>query len=161
MHATELAVDKSSWGEGPWQTEPDRVDFVHAGLACLALRHPDHGFWCGYVGVPREHPDYGKQPEEGVDADVHGGLNYGDVCSGPICHVPQPGMPADVWWLGFDCGHLCDLAPGRIARLRILSVSFPGLPDLPAMPREVYRDLPYVRREIKRLADQLARRADG
>jgi hypothetical protein len=36
-------VHKSGWGEGPWQSEPDRVDFVFAGLACqLAAMMPSH-----------------------------------------------------------------------------------------------------------------------
>jgi hypothetical protein len=54
------AIDKSTWGAGPWQDEPDRVDFIAHGFACLALRHPDHGHYCGYAGVPREHPFYGR-----------------------------------------------------------------------------------------------------
>src|SRR4051794_8253554 len=103
MEKSELPVlDKSTWGDGPWQDEPDRVDFVHAGLACFVRRHPLYGHLCGYVGIPREHPLYGK-PYEECSLDAHGGVNYADACDekAGICHVPQPGMPADVWWLGF------------------------------------------------------------
>ena len=145
-------IDKSAWGPGPWQDEPDRVDFVHAGFACLANRRGDElGHWCGYVGVPKEHPAYGKQGED-VDVEVHGGVNYAHKCAGEICHVPAPGMPDDVWWLGFDCAHAGDLAPGLRAVLRRV-----GIPDREqSIFRDEYRTLAYVRREIESLAEQLA-----
>jgi len=135
----EYKIDKTAWERGPWDSEPDRIDFVHAGLACLALRN-HHGNWCGYVGVPPEHPAYGKSYGD-VDVDVDGGLTYARRCEEPICHISQPGMPDDVYWLGFDCGHAWDLTPAwRMERIR----------------EEVYRDLPFVMREIKSLAQQLA-----
>jgi hypothetical protein len=53
---------------------------------------------------------------------VHGGLTFADSCSdevredgGGICHIPYPGRPADVWWLGFDCAHCDDLSPAEAA----------------------------------------------
>jgi hypothetical protein len=147
----EFKVDKTGWGEGPWQTEPDREQWTHAGYACLILRHPHGGYLCGYVGVDRAHPAYGKHPlREDVDATAHQDLNYGSACEGLICHVPEPGMPDDVWWLGFDCGHAFDVAPGLEARERAR-----GWPPIltPLMP--VYRTFPYVKRETEKLADQL------
>lgn len=159
MSGTELIVDKTGWGDGPWMTEPDRVDFVHGGLACFAIRHPEHGHYCGYVGVPREHPAYGKPARE-VDAEFHGDLNYAAPCEGSICHTPEPGMADDVWWLGGDFGHAFDLCPGREARL--VSVAGPAATATVRALREkcfrmeVYRDLPYVRHEIEHLAEQLA-----
>jgi hypothetical protein len=147
---TPLEFDKSTWGDGPWQYEPDRVEFEHAGLPCLALRNP-HGAWCGYVAVPPGHPLHGKDYDV-PDVSVHGGLTYANRCSGHICHVPKPGDPDDVWWFGFDCGHFQDLMPGMAARLRRLDV--PDL-DVPGWP-DTYRDLAYVRAEIESLAEQLA-----
>lgn len=157
------AIDKSTWGPGPWQDEPDRVDFVHAGLACFVKRN-HHGNLCGYVGVPREHPLYGKSCDD-ADLHVHGGITYADVCKGELCHVPEPGMPDDVWWLGFDCAHCNDLSPGTRALLHELKAKAVASGDEPAVRlwnplryefREVYRELPYVRRECERLAEQLA-----
>jgi hypothetical protein len=142
------ALDKSAWGPGPWQDEPDRVDFVHAGFACFAKRGPA-GSWCGYVGVPSDHPAYGKEYDD-VDVDVHGGLTYSDRCQGELCHIPEPGMPDDVWWFGFDCAHLLDLSPGRNSRMRST-----GMSHDPEFFREVYRDLSYVRSQIESLAEQL------
>lgn len=90
-----LVYDKSDWGAGPWQDEPDRVEWDHAGLPCLAARSPTGGNWCGYAAVPPGHPLHG-QDYNAVDVDVHGGLTYADRCGGHICHVPKPGEPEDV-----------------------------------------------------------------
>jgi hypothetical protein len=153
------AIDKSKWGAGPWQDEPDRVDFIAFGFSCFARRHPQHGHWCGYVGVPREHPFYGK-PYGDVEGalEFHRGINYSALCdeAGDICHVPAPGMPADVWWFGGDFGHGFDLCPGIDARWREAREAFPLIPELPGMPRDTYRALPYVRQNIEHLAEQLA-----
>ncbi len=29
-------LPKPAWGPGPWQAEPDRVEWTHAALPCLA-----------------------------------------------------------------------------------------------------------------------------
>jgi hypothetical protein len=131
-------VDRSGWPAGPWDGEPDRVEFEHAGLPCL-LNRSHLGAWCGYAAVSPGHALHGKS-YEAPDVDVHGGLTYADACFGPICHVPKPGEPDDVWWFGFDCAH--------------------GGDSVPSWPRGVfagtYRDLAYVRRETEQLAEQLA-----
>lgn len=156
-------IDKSTWGPGAWQDEPDRVDFVAHGLACFVLRHFSAGSWCGYVGVPREHPWYGMDwtapGSKTRELDAHMGINYSQPCAGQICHVPAPGMPDDVWWFGFDCDHLFDLAPGRLARNRRIHAEMGSPVDGPFREidmREVYRPLPYVRAEAEHLAEQLA-----
>jgi hypothetical protein len=78
----EVYGPKSSWGPGPWQDEPDRLEWTHAGLYCLMIRN-DLGSWCGYVGVPPEHPlhgihhsscAYGCQPEPYRDLDEITGI---------------------------------------------------------------------------------------
>jgi hypothetical protein len=148
-------IDKSTWGPGPWQDEPDRVDFVAHGFACFVKRHPRHGHYCGYVGVPREHPAYGKSYQD-IDVEVHGGMSYSHTCEGDICHVPAPGMPADVWWLGFACASVSDKSPGMDARLAQITGQPGDTDDLPEGLREVYRELPYVRAETEALAGQLA-----
>lgn len=136
-------IDKTNWPEGPWMTEPDKVQFITAvGLPALIVRNW-MGALCGYVGVHPGHPCY----EEGYHVpavDVHGGLTYSNHCqeNGPICHVPAPGEPDDVWWFGFDCAHARDMIPG-------LSVGLLG------QGADVYRDLRYVRAECEELARQL------
>ena len=111
-------VDKTAWGAGPWQAEPDRKEWKDpaTGLPCLAHRNEGDGNWCGYVAVAPGHPAHGKDYDD-VAADVHGGLTYAGKCSGHICHVPAPGEPDNVYWLGFDCHHWNDLAPGETLEL--------------------------------------------
>ncbi len=146
--ATVPAIDKTTWGPGEWQNEVDRVDWIAHGFACFALRHNTLGHWCGYVGVPRDHPAYGKDYDD-VDVTFHGGLTYANLCRDFICHVPAPGMPDDVWWLGGDFAHSGDVSPGTLAALRRC-----GVPEYERA--EVYRALPYVRTEVNELAAQLA-----
>jgi len=104
----------------------------------LAVRNSE-GFWCGYVGVPPGHPWHGQGYDD-VDAHAHGGLTYGGLCNGVICHVPREGEPAEVFWLGFDCAHAGDASPWRLRQ-----------PD-----RDVYRTLAYVQEHARALADQAA-----
>lgn len=152
-------IDKSEWAPGPWQEEPDKIQWKdkETGLPCLAKRN-HHGVWCGYVGVSESHPYYLKPYQDIGHIFVHGGLTYSDLCqegdeSIAICHIPEPGEPDDVWWFGFDCGHAGDLMPGLEAR-----EAMSGMKRLAAMfgERNKYRDIDYVRGECAVLADQLA-----
>ena len=156
-------MNKTGWGDGPWNDEPDKVQWVDVAtsLDCLIVRNQFGGL-CGYVGVPPEHPCHGA----GYDSirvsgeedwpEVHGGLTYANVCieglpeDRSVCHVPEPGRPADVWWFGFDTGHAGDLQPAMKAREAAL-----GLPPIMGMG-ETYRTVGYVRAECARLAEQLA-----
>lgn len=93
-------IDKSAWGEGPWQDEPDKLQWVDdaTGLDCLIVRNSG-GALCGYVGVPESHPWHGISeyqctasptceedycdhgPESAIE--VHGGLTFADGCHEP------------------------------------------------------------------------------
>ena len=134
---------KKSWGEGPWLSEPDRMEFRHRGLPCLIRRNMALGILCGYVGVPPGHPWHGKNYDD-VDAGVDGGLTYSGKCDGEegegICHVAEKGEDADVWWLGFDAGHSFDLVPVMVER---------------GLSTGTYRDVSYMKRECISLADQV------
>lgn len=136
----EHAVDRSTWDSGPWDNEPDRIEWRYQGLPCLIVRN-SMGALCGYVGVPEGHPWYRKDYGQ-VDADVHGGLTYADHCCDdtPICHVPQPGESDNVWWLGFDCAHSFDYVPKMDGFIRQYMSS--------------YKDVPYVRSEVESLVRQ-------
>jgi hypothetical protein len=159
-------TDRSKWPSGPWDGEPDKRVWVDEAtdLDCMIRRGPS-GVWCGYVGVPPSHPWHGKgyaECAESIDhdgdgtwsycdhspshrLDVHGGLTYADSCDDEgneataICHVPQPGREADVWWFGFDCGHSWDESPAY-------RYGYGG----------TYKDIAYVTRECERLAEQLS-----
>lgn len=139
--------DKTTWGDGPWMTEPDKMQFPDptTGLPCLIVRSP-LGALCGYVGVPEGHPCYGKDWDD-LDVNVHGGLTYSDACQ-PGDHVPGEKESDNMWWLGFDCAHAWDFAPGVDAELRAAGIR--------TNDRDTtYRDVAYVKEQIARLAAQL------
>lgn len=60
-----------------------------------------------------------------------------------ICHVPEEGEPAKVWWFGFDCSHCDDISPGY---------DFGRSFDF---GQRAYRDVGYVREQVAGLAKQL------
>ena len=60
-------VNRDGWGPGPWDGEPDRVEFKHAGLPCLLLRGPS-GAWCGYAAVAPGHALHGVDYSDGCEA---------------------------------------------------------------------------------------------
>jgi hypothetical protein len=160
---TYVTTDKSGWGQGPWEDEPDKAQWVDeaTGYDCLIVRNP-LGALCGYVGVPPGHACYGVPYDDircqGPDddyIDVHGGLTYSDFCdenadeAKGICHVPLAGRPAKVWWLGFDCAHSMDIAPSMEARDRER-----GWPPI-RFGGGSYRTIEYVQHECASVARQL------
>ena len=140
---------RPEWGEGPWQGEPDRVDFQHAGFSCFIHRNHHVGNWCGYVGVPMRHPAAGHHYDE-LPVQVHGGLTFRDTCEpgSHLCHVGKR-----LTWFGFDCAHAWDVSPGLDADLRRA-----GLPplELPGRPSHYWTQAEVIR-ETRGLAAQLAR----
>lgn len=150
--------DKSGWPAGPWNDEPDKIQWPDAatGLPCLAVRHPSLGHWCGYVGVPEDHPFFGKSyvgfcSDGKTFPEVHGGFTYFDLCdpgeaeATGICHLPAEGEPDHVWWFGFDCAHSNDYQPGLSAHIRMY-IDW----------GEIYRTLGYVQSNCQKLASFLA-----
>jgi len=127
-----------------WLDEPNRDEFEHAGLKCLILRHHELGQLCGYVGVSKGHPCYGKDYElmpydDLFPVKVHGGLTFSRVGDGDT-------WQKEYWWLGFDCAHAWDLVPYMTSLMS----------DLRALMSSTYKNFRYVREEIEKLADQVA-----
>ena len=89
---------------------------------CVMVRNPWAGHLCGYVILPAGHPVNGVPYADMIDVKVHGGLTYSDSAES------LGGMPSE-WALGFDCGHVCDLAAPK--------------------------DEEYVRAQVTKLAQQL------
>ena len=149
-------TDKSSWGDGPWMTEPDKKQWPDpaTGLPCLIVRQ-NMGALCGYVGVPEGHALFGKEYDD-VDADLrcHGGVTFTGACRPDateeegICHTPGAGESDRVWWLGFDAAHCNDFIPRADADMRKL-----GIPSMAG--DSVYRDLAYMTANCTELAAQL------
>jgi len=136
-------LNKSEWLPGPWMTEPDRIEFEHAGLPCLIIRGPV-GSFCGYVAVGPEHPCHDKDYDD-VNVDVHGGLTYANWANEHIRSSSKPEGELDDYWFGFDCAHYMDYTPG-------CAYLFGDLPTKDS----VYRDIGYVTKEVESLAEQLA-----
>lgn len=142
--------------DGPWATEPDKAQWIDTvtDLDCLMLRN-HVGALCGYVGVQPGHPWYKRHYDElGAWPDVHGGLTFSSLCAegegteeGPyICHIPAPGRPDAVWWLGFDCHHLGDLAPRYLED---------DMKDFRLLGDGSYRTFEYVQQQCAHLAFQI------
>jgi hypothetical protein len=123
-------VDKSAWGEGPWRTEPDMVQWTdpQTSFLCLVSRHP-YGYLNGYIGIPKGHPAY-KLQFDAIKADVHGGLSFAGHRNG----VDQECF--ELWWFGFSCGNYFDYHPATRDGIE-------------------YRHLEYVEAECASLAAQL------
>lgn len=160
-------MDKSDWGEGPWQHEPDKVEWVDktTGLHCLIWRNT-HGSLCGYVGVDKNHPAFGLHYDvSDYDMDggtkwwrrhvthrvdykiediyVHGGLTFAGLLTRDL--VIADGLH----WFGFDCAHHMDYSPVLMAKEKALG-------DDAMTIGGVYRDINYVTKEVESLAKQLA-----
>lgn len=154
METIEYRTDeKSGWGDGPWQQEPDKKQWQDeaTGYPCLIVRNR-MGALCGYVGVPKTHPSFEKDYDH-VDVEVHGGLTFADHChagvdeSRGICHKADG--DDHVWWLGFDCAHSGDLCPEQAAREK--ERGWGSLRD----GYETYKAFGYVTRQVQKLAAQL------
>lgn len=137
-----------------WDNEPDRLEWEYCGFKCSIVRHPEMKHLCGYVGLPKSHPYYGKHynqcllgrerwdctwykdhPSLEKIIKVHGGLTFSQQGDGET-------WEKDLWWLGFDCAHTGDLVPGRYEKYgRTLD--------------GVYRNMEYVKKETEQLAEQL------
>lgn len=131
--------DRTDWRAGPWDSEPDKVQWTDpvTGLACLVNRG-GAGAWCGYVGLPPGHP-WRELHYDDIPADIHGGLTYGpSKCLGKICHEVEG--EDDVRWIGFDCAHAGDGAPGEFG-------FYLG---------GHYRRVGWVQRQVTHLAEQVA-----
>lgn len=143
---------------GPWTGEPDKIQWVDPATDydCLIVRGPV-GALCGYVGIPFSHKYHGADYCD-VDVDVHGGLTFASLCDEEhpegICHVPAPGRPDNVWWLGFDCSHFMDEMPLSDHRRRQAGIEPPRWPEV-VPGRSGYKTVPYVITEVTSLAAQL------
>ena len=155
-------LDKSSWEDGDWQDEVDKKQYTDesTGLPCLVVRVPHNGALCGYVGIAEGHPLFGVHYndfyDKGCSLDVHGSVTFTDFCqetkdeSVGVCHIPGAVEPDHVWWVGFDCNHICDRAPG-MESLHGRATGSGFYRD----PSASYKCQQYVEGEIRDLAQQL------
>jgi hypothetical protein len=159
--AVHESVDKTKWARGPWDEEPDEASWtdVATDLPCSIKRHPELGHLCGYVGVTAGHPYFDKDDIFDLgDLSVHGGITFTALSPAQVrakegesvLHMFPDGHFEEVRWLGFDCAHAWDIAPGMEAEMRSI-----GVPHR-RMDSELYRPLGYVVQECESLARQLS-----
>jgi hypothetical protein len=145
-------LPKSQWGPGPWQDEPDGLDWRDeaTGFACAIRRNLTLGSLCGYVGVPPGHALHGWRCTDDLplrkEFEGEGKFGFFDLfmyaISGAHKHGTIPvgmalkahggvnwsgAMPDESddggrWWFGFDCGHAGDFSPGMNATLRRIHI---------------------------------------
>lgn len=110
-------------------------EFEHVGCKCVVVFNA-MGHRCGYVGVPKNHPLYGKKysdyleikKEDLKDREISGVFPLLGACLDEDermkieayfqCHggitFANGGknsnypIESDLWWFGFDCGHYDD-----------------------------------------------------
>lgn len=121
----------------PWTDQPTQVDGEFHGLTCKIIMHTISKHYCGYVGVPKDHPMHGKDYYM-MDIYVHGGLTFSDEAYWDDANE-------ELWFFGFDCSHSGDICKWMVDSGFDLS-------------REgaVWRDLDFVKAECEKLAKQLS-----
>lgn len=95
--------DRTGWARGPWDDEPDALDWTRGQIIC-AIRRSKTGVLCGYIAVPPSHPWHGKHPIGHDDVRDEVGFPWWE---------PTAEHPGGWWALGFDCGHLHDIVPSE------------------------------------------------
>lgn len=132
---------------------------THRRFIYIVAEHRVLGHRCGYVRIPSDHALHGKSYNDkvaiagiGQDVDVqldllfnnvHGGLTFGDELS--VFNI-------NGWWLGFDCGHIGDLADCDIATNKELCKEINKMRQIEG--GEV-RTQEYVEENCKQLVDQI------
>ena len=167
----DLQPSRCMWEDGPWNKEPDRVQWEHVGLPCLLIRN-DLGAWCGYVGVYIESLLFGvtdiEIPSAHWDVNSFESSIYNDrlwLESPPPVDAPidldnieeaienHVRVSLRVWFFGFDCCHAGDLAPGMYAMYRQIK-QMNG--HIFAGERNVtYKDYAYVTRTCEQMAAEI------
>lgn len=149
---------RERWPRGPWDQEPDKIEFRHQGMACMMSRAAS-GHWCGYVAVGPHHPMHRAKLftiNRYVPFDRE--LNYGQMCRAHVCHVViDPEQEHDVFWIGFDCGSMSrgDYSPAMDVRWT------EGMSTMMEIgrrwgPQPLYKTVANVRGQVEELAERLA-----
>jgi hypothetical protein len=138
------APPRSHWGDGPWQTEPDLVEWRFSGAPGypLLILRGGMGQLNGYVGVPPGHPLHGGR--RGFP-----GVNWDGRCEG--LRIPT-GDPPVCWWLGFDCGHAHQYSPAMVGLGSFLARLTGRAAPRPVGEPHEYVDLESCRARVEALA---------
>lgn len=134
-------IDKSEWGDGPWQDEPDLAWWGLGSMTGLVQRVEFSGSLCGYVVLPPKHRLSGTPARDLEHMRVHGGVTW----SGSLVELGEFDMaPAQSWVIGFNASHHCDYLPAYALNAGLNPIGDP----------KDYKDMAYMRRQVIRLAAQ-------
>lgn len=120
-------IDKTGWGDGPWQSEPDKMQWRDeaTGFACLIVRWPV-GALCGYVGVPKMHQVYGLSCDGTPDAEhrAHSKAVREKMRSAFKSHEGDAAARHEAVWetLGDDWPERPEIVPGVGERITEINV---------------------------------------
>jgi len=134
--------------------EPSFLDFTYKGYACRIIRNLAMFYLLGYVALEKNHAFYNVSDYD-MNISVHGGVTYAslnrpgavvkDTMTNKLCYieVPHRNEPKDAWWIGFDCAHAVD-----------------AIPELPGISNrmDTYKDIEFVKTELREMVDQLIER---
>ena len=114
---------------GPWNNEPNYLRGKYKEYNWV-IKRTHIGILCGYVLLPKGHKYYGEI-EYNIPIEVHGGLTFA-------------GEKGKYYWIGFDCAHSGDYIPSFQSPLIQLIQS-----------NTTYKNINFVKKEIKNMIDQL------
>lgn len=122
------------WLRQKIEKEGDHVRFTYRGYDCAIERVYPMQHLCGYVRIPETSVLYGRDYEDVMvnSLQVHGGITY-----------TGHRFDDNGWWIGFNCSHIGDLPPCR-----------------PSKGYCQYRDMEYVKQQIKSLVDKIIQRKE-
>lgn len=140
-------------------------DFEYLGYRCLVLLRST-GFRYGYVGIPKEHPLYGKKSSDYYQYDGKD-MRINSFIKPHNCGVETSNnrnfeyLSNDLWWFSFRCDHLGDRQDTSSVQKKIKN----GEEELckyvlycysrGSIPGGMFCTEEYVTNECKQLADQL------
>lgn len=132
--------------------EPDLCVWEHK-LPCLAIRDMSLGIWKGFVAIDNKHPFYGKTVDdllklsEGIEifSSVYGGMSGAGRLPAKYKEFAK-----GHWWIGVETSHGGDFMP-----LLKLDNSDPDMAKMTS--NQTYKDLRFIRREVNKLADLIAK----
>lgn len=123
--------------------------FQYKGRDCICVFNRD-GFRRGYVSVKRLIA-FGK-----LDIECHGGLNFEGILS-------EAYMPRALYYVGFDCGHICDGRDFELAYQRGMITEIErdfSIGAFAYLLGKPVRSLEYVENECIKIVDQLEEKSN-
>ena len=138
-------------------------EFEHAGYKCVVI-FGAMGHRCGYVGVPKNHPLYGKGYDDYLEikkSDIGDRKISGIIPLFLAClDEDERVRKSDLWWFGFDCGHAGDKADLDYAIMKFPNhreqlIIRKSIEDKYPIDGDIIRTESYVAEECERLAEQL------